>query len=105
MREVADCLGLWSIRDVFIEAVTLENPKENAENAEQHTEVGYIDQLNALLACIHDHLDVMKHSQCCPLVPIPVGFCCLLSLELMTTLVIDRMNLLPNYTDKTLIAN
>ncbi|GMH02986.1 hypothetical protein Nepgr_004825 [Nepenthes gracilis] len=47
----------------------------------------------------------MKHSQCCPLVPIPVGFCCLLSLELMTAPVIGRMNLLPNYTGKALIAN
>ncbi|GMH13029.1 hypothetical protein Nepgr_014870 [Nepenthes gracilis] len=47
----------------------------------------------------------MKHSQCCPLVPIPVGFCCLLSLELMTALIIGRMNLLSNYTSKALIAN
>ncbi|GMH07691.1 hypothetical protein Nepgr_009531 [Nepenthes gracilis] len=85
--------------------MTLENPKENVENDEQNTEVEYIDQLNALLACIHDHLDVMKHSQCCPLVPIPVGFCGLLSLELMTAPITSRMNLLPHYANKALIAN
>ncbi|GMH19292.1 hypothetical protein Nepgr_021133 [Nepenthes gracilis] len=47
----------------------------------------------------------MKHFQSCPLVLIPVGFYGLLSLELMTASVIGRMNLLPHYASKALIAN
>ncbi|GAB4849025.1 hypothetical protein Ancab_003837 [Ancistrocladus abbreviatus] len=133
--KVADCLGLRSDQEILIEAVALEKLKENAEQAEKNAEVLYVDQLIALIMCMHDRLVMIKQSQSCTPVPIPADFCCPLSLELMTDPVIvasgqtyerayirkwldlgltvcpktrqtlGHTNLIPNYTVKALIAN
>lgn len=133
--KIADSLGLRSNQEILIEAVALEKLKENAEQAEKNAEVEYLDQLIAVIMCLHDRLVMMKQSQSSTPIPIPADFCCPLSLELMTDPVIvasgqtyerayirkwldlglnvcpktrqtlGHTNLIPNYTVKALIAN
>ncbi|GMH15445.1 hypothetical protein Nepgr_017286 [Nepenthes gracilis] len=85
---MAGCLVLRLNQEVLIEVVTFKKLKDNAENDEKNAEVEYNDRLISLIKHIHDHLVLMKQSQCCTLVSIPVDFCYLLSLELLIDLVI-----------------
>ncbi|XP_024968402.1 U-box domain-containing protein 4-like isoform X1 [Cynara cardunculus var. scolymus] len=133
--KIADLLSLRSNQELLIEAVALENLKENAEQAEKIVDVEYIEEMIALVTHMHDCFVEMKQSQSCSPVPIPPDFCCPLSLELMTDPVIvasgqtyerayihnwidlgltvcpktmqtlGHTNLIPNYTVKALIAN
>ncbi|KAJ9540790.1 hypothetical protein OSB04_027296 [Centaurea solstitialis] len=133
--KIADLLSLRSNQELLIEAVALENLKENAEQAEKVADVEYIEEMIALVTHMHDCFVEMKQSQSCSPVPIPPDFCCPLSLELMTDPVIVasgqtyergyirnwidlgltvcpktmqtlvHSNLIPNYTVKALIAN
>ncbi|XP_039020569.1 U-box domain-containing protein 4-like isoform X2 [Hibiscus syriacus] len=133
--KIAESSGLRSHQEILIEAVALEKLKENAEQADKLAEAEFIDQIIALVTRMHDHLGLMKQSETSSPVPIPVDFCCPLSLELMTDPVIvasgqtyerafiknwiglgltvcpktrqalTHTNLIPNYTVKALIAN
>lgn len=133
--KIAESLSLMSNQEILIEAVALEKLKENAEQAEKTEEAEFIDQIIALVTCMHERLVLIKQSQTCSPVPIPSDFCCPLSLELMTDPVIvasgqtyertfiknwielgltvcpktrqnlGHTNLIPNYTVKALIAN
>ncbi|KAL3844444.1 hypothetical protein ACJIZ3_001847 [Penstemon smallii] len=135
LERIADSLSLKSNQELLIEAVALEKLKENAEQAENTSEVEYIDQMIALVTHMHDLLVMMKQSESSNPVPIPADFCCPLSLELMTDPVIvasgqtyerafirkwidlgltvcpktrqtlAHTNLIPNYTVKALVAN
>ncbi|KAK8717455.1 hypothetical protein V6N13_044724 [Hibiscus sabdariffa] len=133
--KIAENLSLRSNQEILIEAVALENLKENAEQAEKTAEAEFIDQIIALVTRMHDRFVLMKQSETSSPVPIPADFCCPLSLELMTDPVIvasgqtyerafiknwiglgltvcpktrqtlSHTNLIPNYTVKALIAN
>ncbi|KAI3747872.1 hypothetical protein L6452_10584 [Arctium lappa] len=133
--KIANLLSLRSNQELLIEAVALENLKENAEQAEKIGDVEYIEEMIALVTHMHDCFVEMKQSQSCSPVPVPPDFCCPLSLELMTDPVIVasgqtyerayirnwidlgltvcpktmqtlvHANLIPNYTVKALIAN
>ncbi|KAG8375151.1 hypothetical protein BUALT_Bualt10G0070600 [Buddleja alternifolia] len=133
--KIADSLNLKSNEELLIEAVALEQMKENAEQAEKTGEVEYIDQILALVTHMHDVLVITEQSRSRNPVQIPADFCCPLSLELMTDPVIvasgqtyertfirkwidlgltvcpktrqnlAHTNLIPNYTVKALIAN
>ncbi|KAL4377529.1 hypothetical protein GQ457_02G008140 [Hibiscus cannabinus] len=133
--KIAENLSLRSNQEVLIEAVALENLKENAEQVEKTAEAEFIDQIIALVTRMHDRFVLMKQSETSSPVPIPADFCCPLSLELMTDPVIvasgqtyerafiknwidlgltvcpktrqtlSHANLIPNYTVKALIAN
>ncbi|CAL0301338.1 unnamed protein product [Lupinus luteus] len=135
MTKIANRLGLRSNEEVLIEAVALEKLKENAEQTENTAEAEYIDQIIAVVTCMHERLVMLKQAQSCSPVPVPADFCCPLSLELMTDPVIvasgqtyerafiknwidagltvcpktrqtlSHTNLIPNYTVKALIAN
>ncbi|KAK7290368.1 hypothetical protein RIF29_04735 [Crotalaria pallida] len=135
MTKIADSLDLRSNEEVLIEAVALEKLKENAEQTENTAEAEYIDQLIAVVTCMHERLVMLKQAQSCSPVQVPADFCCPLSLELMTDPVIvasgqtyerafiknwidhgltvcpktrqtlSHTNLIPNYTVKALIAN
>ncbi|KAK3032890.1 hypothetical protein RJ639_034938 [Escallonia herrerae] len=135
MARIADCLSLRSNQELLIEIVALEKLKENAEQTEKNGEVEYIDQMIVLVTHMHDRVVTIKQSQSSNPVPIPLDFCCPLSLELMTDPVIvasgqtyerafirkwidlgitvcpktrqilGHTNLIPNYTVKALIAN
>ncbi|KAE9598906.1 hypothetical protein Lal_00022389 [Lupinus albus] len=135
MTKIADSLGLRSNEEVLIEAVALEKLKDNAEQIENTAESEYIDQIIAVITCMHERLVMLKQALSCSPVPVPADFCCPLSLELMTDPVIvasgqtyerifiknwidlglnvcpktrqtlSHTNLIPNYTVKALIAN
>ncbi|XP_019434109.1 PREDICTED: U-box domain-containing protein 4-like isoform X2 [Lupinus angustifolius] len=135
MTKIADRLGLRSNEEVLIEAVALEKLKENAEQTENTAEAEYIDQIIAVVTCMHEHLVMLKQALSCSPVPVPADFCCPLSLELMidpvivasgqtyervfiknwidlglnvcpkTRQTLSHTNLIPNYTVKALIAN
>ncbi|XVF49835.1 hypothetical protein PTKIN_Ptkin04bG0048100 [Pterospermum kingtungense] len=135
--KIAESLCLRSNQEILLEAVALEKLKENAEQAEKtaEAELEFIDQMIALVTCMHDHLALVKQSQTYSPVPIPDFFCCPLSLELMTDPVtvasgqtyerafikkwfdlgltvcpktrktLSHASLIPNYLAKKLIAN
>ncbi|CAL0334742.1 unnamed protein product [Lupinus luteus] len=88
MTKIADSLGLRSNEEVLIEAVALEKLKENAEQTEHTAEAEYIDEIIAVVTCMHERLVMLKQAQSCSPVPVPADFCCPLSLELMTDPVI-----------------
>lgn len=133
--KIADLLSLKTNQELLIEAVALENLKENAEQAEKIGDLEEIEEMIALITHMHDCFVEMKQSESSNPVPIPPDFCCPLSLELMTDPVIVasgqtyergyirnwidlglnvcpktmqtlvHSNLIPNYTVKALIAN
>ncbi|KAL7611720.1 hypothetical protein Lser_V15G07453 [Lactuca serriola] len=133
--KIADLLSLRTNQELLIEAVALENLKENAEQAEKIGDLEYIEEMIALVTHMHDCFVEMKQSESSNPVSIPPDFCCPLSLELMTDPVIVASgqtyergyirnwidlglnvcpktmqtlvhnNLIPNYTVKALIAN
>lgn len=135
LGKIAESLSLRSNQEILIEAAALEKLKENAEQAEKTGEAEYIDQMIAVVSCMHERLIMIKQSQSCSPVQIPPDFCCPLSLELMTDPVIvssgqtyerafikkwidlgltvcpktrhtlAHTNLITNYTVKALIAN
>ncbi|KAI4330751.1 hypothetical protein MLD38_029008 [Melastoma candidum] len=135
LAKIAENMCLKSNKDILIEAVALENLKENAEQSEITGEAEYFDQLISLVTRMHDRLVAIKQTEIPSRVPIPPDFCCPLSLELMTDPVIvasgqtyerafirnwldmgltvcpktrkplAHTNLIPNYTVKALIAN
>ncbi|MBA0707079.1 hypothetical protein Golax_019158 [Gossypium laxum] len=88
LMKIFESLSLNSNQEILVEAVALEKLKENAEQAEKTAEVVFIDQLIALVSLMHHRLVLIKQSQTCSPVLIPADFCCPLSLELMTDLVI-----------------
>ncbi|KAK4278464.1 hypothetical protein QN277_016307 [Acacia crassicarpa] len=135
LENLAENLGLSSNQELLIEVVTLEKLKENAEQIGNTTEAEYLNQIIALVTCIHERLITLKEAQMCSPVPIPQDFRCPLSLELMKDPVIvssgqtyerafiknwidlgltvcpkthqtlAHTNLIPNYTVKALISN
>ncbi|XP_061367353.1 U-box domain-containing protein 4-like isoform X2 [Gastrolobium bilobum] len=135
LAKIAENLGLRSNQEVLIEAVALQNLKENAEQAENTAEAEYIDQMISVVTRMHEHLVMLKQAQSSIPESVPADFCCPLSLELMTDPVIVssgqtyerafiknwidlgltvcpktrqtlvHTNLIPNYTVKALIAN
>ncbi|MBA0787201.1 hypothetical protein Gotri_027674 [Gossypium trilobum] len=135
LLRIAESLSLNSNMEILIEAVALEKLKENTAQAKKVAEVECIDQLIALITHMHHCLFLIKQSQTCSSVPIPLDFICPLSLELMTDPVIVASGqtyerafikkwfdlgltvcpktrktlvhtfLIPNYTTKALIVN
>ncbi|KAK7321414.1 hypothetical protein VNO77_32038 [Canavalia gladiata] len=135
LTNIAEDLSLKSNQEILIEAVALEQLKENAEQMENTAEAEYIDQMISVVNCMHEHLVMLKQAQSTIPVSVPADFCCPLSLELMTDPVIVasgqtyerafiknwidlgltvcpktrqtlvHTNLIPNYTVKALIAN
>ncbi|TYG75435.1 hypothetical protein ES288_D03G031000v1 [Gossypium darwinii] len=135
LLRIAESLSLNSNMEILIEAVALEKLKENTAQAKKVAEVECIDQLIALITHMHHCLFLIKQSQTCSSVPIPLDFICPLSLELMTDPVIVasgqtyerafikkwfdlgltvcpktrqtlvHTSLIPNYTTKALIVN
>ncbi|KAL4577482.1 hypothetical protein LXL04_013591 [Taraxacum kok-saghyz] len=133
--KIADLLSLKTNQELLIEAVALENLKENAEQAEKSDDLEDIEEMISLITHMHDCYVEMKQSESSNPVPIPPDFCCPLSLQLMTDPVIVasgqtyergyirnwielglnicpktmqtlvHSNLIPNYTVKALIAN
>ncbi|MBA0643387.1 hypothetical protein Goklo_027684 [Gossypium klotzschianum] len=87
-QHLPDELSSASLEEILVEAVAFEKLKENAEQAEKTAEVVFIDQLITLVSHMHHRLVLIKQSQTCSPVLIPADFCCPLSLELMTDLVI-----------------
>ncbi|KAK8304955.1 hypothetical protein V6Z12_D03G029100 [Gossypium hirsutum] len=88
LLRIAESLSLNSNMEILIEAVALEKLKENTAQAKKVAEVECIDQLIALITHMHHCLFLIKQSQTCSSVPIPLDFICPLSLELMTDPVI-----------------
>uniref|UniRef100_A0A7N0TEQ8 U-box domain-containing protein n=1 Tax=Kalanchoe fedtschenkoi TaxID=63787 RepID=A0A7N0TEQ8_KALFE len=88
MAKIVDRLNLKSNQLLLIEAVALEKLKEDAEQAETNNQVEQIDQIVAVVTQMHNELTTKKQSESCSPVPIPLDFCCPLSLELMTDPVI-----------------
>ncbi|MBA0793867.1 hypothetical protein Gohar_018248, partial [Gossypium harknessii] len=135
LLRIAESLSLNSNMEILIEAVALEKLKENTAQAKKVAEVECIDQLIALITHMRHCLFLIKQSQTCSSVPIPLDFICPLSLELMTDPVIVASGqtyerafikkwfdlgltvcpktrqtlvhtfLIPNYTTKALIVN
>ncbi|MBA0851964.1 hypothetical protein Goshw_029608, partial [Gossypium schwendimanii] len=135
LLRIAESLSLNSNMEILIEAVALEKLKENTAQAKKVAEVQCIDQLIALITHMHHCLFLIKQSQTCSSIPIPLDFICTLSLELMTDPVIVASGqtyerafikkwfdlgltvcpktrqtlvhtcLIPNYTTKALIVN
>ncbi|KAL4200730.1 hypothetical protein AMTRI_Chr02g255000 [Amborella trichopoda] len=135
LARIADSLSLTSNQELLMEAVALEKVKLQVDNEKNEREVEYIDQIIALVMCMHECLVKIKQSQAIDRVPVPPDFCCPLSLELMSDPVIvasgqtyerafirkwldqgltvcpktrqslAHTNLIPNFTVKALIAN
>ncbi|XP_054799196.1 U-box domain-containing protein 4-like isoform X2 [Prosopis cineraria] len=135
LEKIIENLGLSSNQEVLIEAVTLEKFKENAEQIENFAEAEYLNQIITLATRMHESLIMLKQAQSYSPVPVPLDFCCPLSLELMkdpvivssgqtyerafiknwidlgldvcpkTRQTLTHTNLIPNYTVKALITN